>query len=105
MIIRPSLPGKSARSLDMSGVTFASCAMSGLDIAHSRIKVVFKIVFTAMTPSLHSPKQQLMQNGLMYQQGPGRGVSCDRKSVNVRRNYLRKCSFSSFGCWLEASSD
>jgi len=33
--IRPSLPGMSNRSLEMSGVTFASCASSELEVSHA----------------------------------------------------------------------
>jgi len=33
---------------------------------------------------LHRPKQLLMQSGLMYQQGPGKGVFCDMHSSNAK---------------------
>jgi hypothetical protein len=36
--IRPSLPGMSNRSLEMSGVTFASCASSELEVSNADTK-------------------------------------------------------------------
>ena len=39
--IRPSLPGNSVRSFDMSCVTLASCATSVLDMRHACAKISF----------------------------------------------------------------
>lgn len=49
-----------------------------------------------------------MQSGLMYQQGPSRGVFCDRNFQNAGdkcANDSRYVASLIYECWLEAPSD